>query len=74
MIPSANSNFDPARGFHSTTAPFCFEACAPTAVAYLGQGLGGFADGKSSWGSGGRCEPPSGVRGSAPENFENNAF
>ena len=23
------------------------------AVAYLGQGLGGFADGKSSWGSGG---------------------
>ena len=30
VIPSANSNFDPARGFHSTTAPFCFEACAPT--------------------------------------------
>ena len=25
---------------------------------------------KSSWGSGGRCEPPSGVRGSAPEIFE----
>ena len=30
VIPSANSNFDPARGFHSTTAPFCFEAYAPT--------------------------------------------
>ena len=33
VIPSANSNFDPARGLHSTTAPFCFEACAPTAAA-----------------------------------------
>ena len=44
------------------------------AVAYLGQGLGGFANGKSSWGSGGRCEPPSGVRGSGPENFQNIAF
>ena len=29
---------------------------------------------KSSWGSGGRCEPPSGVRGGAPEDFEINAF
>ena len=25
----------------------------------------------SSWGSGGRCKPPSGVRGRAPEAFEN---
>ena len=25
-------------------------------------------------GSGGRCEPPSGVRGGAPEDFEINAF
>ena len=33
---------------------------------------GGFT--KSSWGSGGRCEPPSGVRGRAPEVFEINAF
>ena len=29
---------------------------------------------KTSWGSGGRCKPPSGVWGSAPENFENQAF
>ena len=29
---------------------------------------------QSSWGSGGRCEPPSGVWGSAPEAFENYAF
>ena len=29
---------------------------------------------KSSWGSGGRCEPPSGVRGGAPEDFEISAF
>ena len=29
---------------------------------------------KFSWGSGGRCESPSGVRGSAPEDFEINAF
>ena len=29
---------------------------------------------KSSWGSGGCCEPPSGVRGGAPEDFEINAF
>ena len=29
---------------------------------------------KSSWGSGGRCEPHSGVRGGAPEDFEINAF
>ena len=29
---------------------------------------------KTSWGSWGRCKPPSGVWGSAPENFENQAF
>ena len=29
---------------------------------------------KTSWGSGGRCKPPIGVWGSAPENFENQAF
>ena len=30
-IPSpANGNFDPVRRVHSTTAPFCFAACAPT--------------------------------------------
>ena len=29
---------------------------------------------KSSWGSGGRCEPPSEVQGRAPEDFENKAF
>ena len=34
--------------------------------------LRGFTE--SSWGSGGRCEPPSGVRGGAPEDFEINAF
>ena len=30
VIPPANSNFYPGRRFHGTTAPFCFEACAPT--------------------------------------------
>ena len=29
---------------------------------------------KASWGSRGRCKPPSGVWGSAPENFENQTF
>ena len=29
---------------------------------------------KSSWGSGGRCEPASRVRGRAPEDFEINTF
>ena len=29
---------------------------------------------KASWGSGGRCKPPSGVWGSAPQNFENQTF
>ena len=29
---------------------------------------------KTSWGSGGRCKPPSGVWGSAPENFETRRF
>ena len=29
---------------------------------------------KISWGSGGRCKPPSGVWGSGPEKFENQAF
>ena len=29
---------------------------------------------KTSWGCGGRCKPPSGVWGSAPENFENQTF
>ena len=36
------------------------------------RGGGGFT--KSSWGSEGRCEPLSGVRGGAPEDFEINAF
>ena len=40
--------------------------------AYAERFWGGFT--KSSWGSGGRCEPPSGVRGRAPEGFEINAF
>ena len=40
--------------------------------AYAERFWGGFT--KSSWGSGGRCEPPSGVRGGAPEDFEINAF
>ena len=42
------------------------------AWAYAERFWGGFT--KSSWGSGGRCEPPSGVRGGAPEDFEINAF
>ena len=32
---------------------------------YTEPSVGGFT--KSSWGSGGRCKPPSGVRGGAPE-------
>ena len=40
--------------------------------AYAERFWGGFT--KSSWGSGGRCEPPSGVRGGGPEDFEINAF
>ena len=44
----------------------------PAAWAYAERFWGGFT--KSSWGSGGRCESPSGVRGGAPEDFEINAF
>ena len=40
--------------------------------AYAERFWGGFT--KSSWGSGGRCEPPSGVRGGALEDFEINTF
>ena len=40
--------------------------------AYAERFWGGFT--KCSWGSGGRCEPPSGVRGGGPEDFEIDAF
>ena len=52
-------------------------ALTRNSVAFEVPLLGWFLRGKrvkSSWGSGGRCKPPSMVWGSAPEAFENYAY
>ena len=50
----------------------CLLFCAGVPRGVRREVLRGFT--KSSWGSGGRCEPPSEVRGGAPEDFEIDAF